>query len=602
MSSPTARVKRTTGATALLWMRTDKPREVSMQYWRGPHSQLVARTPGILEYRQHHFPANPVGLWPAIDGVETEIPDERRIDGTPEVTLENALSSLKSLRYNKVVFNDEKNAFARTVMNFSSPGDGRWFHTTENGPTGFRAQVLLRRRDGVSKSAVSDLIHEGIGATLATLPGITEVRSQVFAPFRKWLWDTPGVAHDYGPAESFHASIVIGALDESALRAALDSVQIGAFADRLRSVFAAIHAYPVIATYVYRRGARPTLPQISPVAKARLDPVRRHLPPAPVDPGVPSTLPAGRLIPIPGGAAEDVIADLDGKLLVGAASGLIVRYDPQTETTKVIADTRGRPLGLEILPDGRILVCDSRRGLLRVDPATASVETLVQYVDGVPLRFCSNAVAQDDGTIWFTESTNRFDFEDYRGALLEHRPSGRLFRRDPDGTVECIIDDLYFANGVSISPDGSQLFYAETGNYSVSRLTLTGAQQGQHEPVLENLPGFPDNISKFTAGRAWIAITNRRSTALDKLASSPPVVRKLLWRMPERLQPQPETAIWAVAIDPAGTIVDEIRGTRKDFDTAMSVLEHDRHLYLASALHPSLLQLQLDHLTPRTSA
>ncbi|TDZ96397.1 SMP-30/gluconolactonase/LRE family protein [Mycobacteroides salmoniphilum] len=599
MNAPAA--KRTTGVTVLLWMRTDKPREESMQYWRGPHSQLVARAPGFLEYRQHHFPAHPVGLWPAIAGVETEIPEGRRIDGTPEVTLENALSSLKSLRYNKVVFADEKNVFARTVLNLSLPGGGRWFHTAETGPSGFRAQVLLRRRDGVSTSAVSDLIHDKIGATLAALPGITEVRSQVFVPFQKWLWDTPEVAHDYEPADRFHASIVIGARDEPALRAALDSVQIGAFTEQLQSVFTAIHAYPVIATYVNRRDARPTLPQISPAAKPRLDPVRRHLPPAPIDAAIPSTLPPGRLIPIPGGAAEDVIADRDGKLLVGAASGPIVRYDPQGETTKVVADTRGRPLGLEMLPDGRILVCDSRRGLLRVDPTGGSVETLVQYVDGVPLRFCSNAAVQDDGTVWFTESTNRFDFEDYLGALLEHRPSGRLFRRDPDGTVECIFDDLYFANGLSISPDGSHLFYAETGNYSVSKLALTGAQQGQREPVLENLPGFPDNISKFTADRAWIALSNPRSTALDKLASSPPVVRKLLWRMPERLHPQPETAIWAIAIDPAGTIVDEIRGTRKDFDTAMGALEHDRHLYLASALHPSLLQLRLDLSTPRPS-
>jgi hypothetical protein len=41
---------------------------------------------------------------------------------------------------------------------------------------------------------------------------------------------------------------------------------------------------------------------------------------------------------------------------------------------------------------------------------------LTRYVDGVPLRFCSNAARQADGTIWFTESTSRYDFENWTSA------------------------------------------------------------------------------------------------------------------------------------------------------------------------------------------
>ncbi len=68
-----------------------------------------------------------------------------------------------------------------------------------------------------------------------------------------------------------------------------------------------------------------------------------------------------------------------------------------------------------MLPDGRLLVCDARRGLLCVDPDSGDVESLTQYVDTVPLRCYASATA--DGTIWFTEPTTRFDFEHYCGAF-----------------------------------------------------------------------------------------------------------------------------------------------------------------------------------------
>jgi hypothetical protein len=128
--------------------------------------------PGFLEYRQHHLPADPVGSWPPINGVQTDIPEQRRIDGIPEVTFEHPLSSLKALRYNTIVHADERNVFSRTVLNLSTPRRGRWFDTAEGGPTGARTLVMIRRRPGTSTSVFSDAVHDGIGATPAGLPEV----------------------------------------------------------------------------------------------------------------------------------------------------------------------------------------------------------------------------------------------------------------------------------------------------------------------------------------------------------------------------------------------------------------------------------------------
>src|SRR5699024_6573183 len=136
-------------------------------------------------------------------------------------------------------------------------------------------------------------------------------------------------------------------------------------------------------------------------------------------------------IPLSGFGPEDVVIDEQGRILCGVKDGRILRIDPERHLEETIGDTGGRPLGLELLADGRLLICDAHKGLLRLNMETGEIETLVQYVNGFPLRFCSNATAEKNGTIWFTESSSRYDFEQYRGALMEHCPSGRLFRRDP---------------------------------------------------------------------------------------------------------------------------------------------------------------------------
>ncbi|QJY50516.1 SMP-30/gluconolactonase/LRE family protein [Pseudonocardia broussonetiae] len=304
----------------------------------------------------------------------------------------------------------------------------------------------------------------------------------------------------------------------------------------------------------------------------------------------PTPFPPARLVPLSGNGAEDVVIDAEGRVLCGVEDGRILRLDVDRRLEETIADTGGRPLGLEVLPDGRIVVCDAHRGLLRLDPATGAVETLVDMVDDVPLRFCSNATAAADGTIWFTESSSRYDFEHYLGALLEHRPSGRLLRRDPDGRVEVVLDALHFANGVALTSDGSALLFAETNGPRLSRLDLgTGAVT----VIADNLPGYPDNISRGADGRFWVAFPTSRNPGLEKLATSPAWVRKLLWSLPDALLPDGPSTTWLMAFDEQGRLEADLQDDRADFHTATGAAEHDGRLHVASPQHRALLVLDL---------
>jgi hypothetical protein len=70
-------------SSILLWVRADQPRRAGMDYWKGPHSGIIAATPGLEEYRQIHLAADNPGRWPTIDGVETSIRPIAKSTGSP---------------------------------------------------------------------------------------------------------------------------------------------------------------------------------------------------------------------------------------------------------------------------------------------------------------------------------------------------------------------------------------------------------------------------------------------------------------------------------------------------------------------------------------
>lgn len=307
-----------------------------------------------------------------------------------------------------------------------------------------------------------------------------------------------------------------------------------------------------------------------------LTPRRWTPPPAPADGGrTPRTAPFAlvRRLATGGHGPEDVVFDRRGHVLTGTGDGRIVRIDPADGQCQVLGTTGGRPLGLEACADGSVLVCDHDRGLLRLH-ADGRIETLVDTVDGEPLRFASNVVQGADGTIWFTTSTSRWDLEHYLGDLLEHSCTGRLIRRDPDGRVSVLLRDLRFGNGLVLAPDGSHLLYVETAGYRIRRYPLTGPGAGEPHSWVDNLPGHPDNMSLGSDGLVWVAIAAPRNRLLDRLLPWPGVLRTVVWNLPEAIRPAPTPIAWVMAFDLDGTLVHDLRSTDCGYGFATSVAEH----------------------------
>lgn len=316
------------------------------------------------------------------------------------------------------------------------------------------------------------------------------------------------------------------------------------------------------------------------MTKPPIDPVRWRPPPSRPLPEPDSTATL-TVVPVPGNAPEDVVADAAGNIWTGVDDGRIIRITPDGDAPQVIANTGGRPLGLAVARDGRLLICDSHRGLLRLDPTTAELETLVAEVAGRPLTFCSNVIESSDGTIYFTESSDHFHYEYYKGAVIEARATGSLFRRDTAGTVSVLASGLQFANGVTLTADESAVVFAETTGCRLSKYWLTGPQAGAVTTVVSHLPGYPDNICTGLDGRIWVAMVSDRNPVGEWLSPRAPVIRKLLWRLPYRWLPNPKPVVWVIAFDPDdGRLLTQLRTKHRAFALATGVVQTEDRLWL----------------------
>ena len=233
-------------------MRTDQPRQQGMDHWKGPHSKIISATPGMEEYRQIHLAENNPGLWPAISGVETVIPADRRIDGVAEVTFTSVLSPLRGRKQTRLAYKDEVNVFRRTLLYTGLPYSARWYDVA--GPrekVGARSLIYLRRREGVKTGAFRTFLTDELVPGLGRMGALRELRSQVFMPWIKRLWDTPNVAHDNPTDQRFHASLILGFADTNALRAFFDSRAIATLSGELPEFVSAVHAYEVTEALTY---------------------------------------------------------------------------------------------------------------------------------------------------------------------------------------------------------------------------------------------------------------------------------------------------------------------------------------------------------------
>ncbi|AFU97702.1 SMP-30/gluconolactonase/LRE family protein [Simiduia agarivorans] len=311
-------------------------------------------------------------------------------------------------------------------------------------------------------------------------------------------------------------------------------------------------------------------------------------------------LQGGEAIALPEGYSgpEAVLVSRQGDVIVSTHEGALLRMPVGKSQFELLVETGGRPLGITETETGDILIADAYRGLLSYS-GNRGLEVLVNEVDGEPLGYVNDVAYLDDGWVFFTDSSAKFHAQANGGTypaslldIMEHGGHGRLFSMDlRTGVVLEVAHGFNFANGVAAKAGNSEglvtVFVNETGNYRVLAFDLLDGVVQAQRTVIDNLPGFPDNLSLAPDGDLWLGLVSPRSALLDKLADKP-FVRQVVQRLPAFLRPKAQHYGAVVKVSGDGTVVTQMQDPSGAIYTTTGVAETEDRFYI-SRLHGDFL-------------
>ena len=306
-----------------------------------------------------------------------------------------------------------------------------------------------------------------------------------------------------------------------------------------------------------------------------------------------------------GEGPEGLAVDATGRVYAGYLDGRVIRLSADGGSYVELANTGGRPLGIGFGPDGGLVVADAKKGLLHIG-SKPQADVLATEADGLPLGFTDDVdSARLSKEVYFTDASSKFPFPYYLKDLLEHRPHGRLLSYNVETRqTKTLLSDLYFANGVAVGPDDAYVLVNETAAYRIVRYWLKGARAGTHDIFIDNLPGFPDNLSFNGRDRFWVALPSLRDPQLDALAGRP-LLRKLMARLPGRVQGWLQSGkpkhSFVLGLDLNGHVVVNLQYAGEDaYAPITSVEERGPWLYFGSFSERAIARLPLNRIDPDT--
>lgn len=154
--------------------------------------------------------------------------------------------------------------------------------------------------------------------------------------------------------------------------------------------------------------------------------------------------------------------DRDGNLyVVNIPYGEIFKISPQG-VFDIVAEYDGWPNGLKVHQDGNLIIADYKKGILKIDPSTGNVETIVDHRWSEGFRGCNDLHLASTGDIYFTD----------QGQTGMHDPTGRVYRYTNNGVLQLLVGNGPSPNGLVLSPDESVLYIGMTRGNAAWRVPL----------------------------------------------------------------------------------------------------------------------------------
>lgn len=299
---------------------------------------------------------------------------------------------------------------------------------------------------------------------------------------------------------------------------------------------------------------------------------------------------------------EHIAFGKDGKLYTTVLSGNILRMNSDGSGQEVFANTGGRVLGFDFDAAGNLIAADAIKGLLSIAP-DGKLTVLADKVGNDPIRYADAVVVAQSGKMYLSDASTRFAPKDWGGTfeasvldILEQASTGRVIEYDPaTRATRVVARGISFANGVALSQDEKHLFVNETGKYRVWKIAvdandldigqLDGRSSSQPSPqarvLLDNLPGYPDNLMRGQGGKVWLGFAKPRGAAIDNMAGKP-WLRSLTLRLPRALWPIPQPYGHVIAFTDDGKVVADLQDPSGAYPETTAITETADRLYLQS--------------------
>ncbi len=182
----------------------------------------------------------------------------------------------------------------------------------------------------------------------------------------------------------------------------------------------------------------------------------------------------------------------------------VLRYDEISGRTDVFTAPADFANGRTTDRQGRFVSCEHGARRVTRREHDGSVRVLADRYQGRRFNSPNDVVVAADGGIWFTDPSYGIR-SDYEGHQADEEIGGRfVYRLDPDGALNAVMQDLRQPNGLAFSADETRLFVVDSEQhqiwvYDVDGTTLSGGRLFAADDL-----GY-DGIRFDSGGRLWAA-------------------------------------------------------------------------------------------------
>jgi len=154
---------------------------------------------------------------------------------------------------------------------------------------------------------------------------------------------------------------------------------------------------------------------------------------------------------------------------------------------------------------GRLVTCEHLTRRVTRTEYDGSVTVLADRYEGKRLNAPNDVVVAPDDAVWFTDPGYGI-LSDYEGAKAEAELPTAVYRVDPGGALERVLDDLDRPNGLCFSPDGARLYVVDSGETrSIHVYDAVDGRPRSRRIFADMKPGTSDGIRCDADGNVWSA-------------------------------------------------------------------------------------------------